>query len=106
MEFFRRRAEEKLNEAVANGEFDNLPNQGQMIDYQSYLDVPVAVRMMFKLLKDAKLVPAEVEIMNELAALSEKLKSKALTREQRERIERAFHLKRIEREMRKANREE
>ena len=49
---------EQLNEAAANGAFDNLPGQGQPMRLNEHPNEPSAMRMANKLLKDNDLTPA------------------------------------------------
>lgn len=100
MEFFRRIAEQQIEEAAQNGEFDDLPNAGQKIDYQEYMNVPSSVRLLYKLLKDGNCLPAEVELMNEIAALKGELNNQSLSKEQREKLRKILNYRMIERELR------
>jgi len=70
---FRRVAETRINEAMAQGEFDNLPGAGQPLDLESYFSTPEDVRMAFSILKNAQCVPPEVELLQEVATLKEEL---------------------------------
>lgn len=99
MDFFRRRAEEKLQEAASRGEFDHLPNAGQRIEYQEYLTVPLAFRLLFKILKNARIVPPEVERMNEIAALRSQLRRTDISEDKRMKLEKVLELRLIERDL-------
>lgn len=65
--------EEKIKEAMARGEFDDLPGAGKPLDLDSYFNTPEDLRLAFSLLKSNEFVPAEVEIFKEIANLSEEL---------------------------------
>lgn len=82
---FEKLVEQKIQEAMARGDFDNLPGRGQPIDLTAYFDTPEDVRAAYALLKNARLVPREVEILQEIAALKEQL-STASTAEQKRKI--------------------
>lgn len=67
--------EEKIKEAMARGEFDNLPGTGKPLDLDAYFSTPEDLRLAYSMLKSNEFVPAEVEIFNEIAQLTEKLSS-------------------------------
>jgi len=62
-------AENRIAEAIERGEFENLPGKGKALDLTAYFDTPVEDRMAFSILKNAGVVPAEVELMNEVERL-------------------------------------
>ena len=66
---FSRAAEERIREALAQGEFDNLPNAGQPLDLDEYFSAPADLRMAYSLLKNANCTPLEVELLNEISRL-------------------------------------
>jgi hypothetical protein len=66
-------AEQKIRDAIARGEFDNLPGAGQPIDLEEYFRTPEELRMAYSILKSACCLPEEVELMNEIAALDREL---------------------------------
>ena len=70
---FEKLAEEKIKEAIDNGEFDNLPGKGKPLDLESYFATPADVRLGYSVLKSAGCVPEEVALMKEIESLKEKL---------------------------------
>jgi Domain of unknown function (DUF1992) len=62
-------AERRIAEAVAGGEFDDLPGAGQPLDLTDDALVPEELRVAYRILKNAGFVPPEVEALNEIAAL-------------------------------------
>jgi hypothetical protein len=70
---FERVAENKIREAMERGEFDNLPGAGKPLDLDEYFRLPEHLRMVFSILKSARCVPAEVELLNEIAVLERQL---------------------------------
>jgi hypothetical protein len=62
-------AERKIQEAMARGEFDNLPGKGKPLVEEDLSGVPEELRMVYKILKNAGVVPLEVELSNEVASL-------------------------------------
>jgi hypothetical protein len=67
--------EQKIKEAMARGEFDNLPGAGKPIDLEAYFNTPEDMRMAFAMLKSNEFVPEEVEIFKEISELDEKIKT-------------------------------
>ena len=68
---FERIAEQKIREAMARGEFADLPGAGQPIDLEEYFRTPEPIRMAYSILKSARCVPEEIELMKEVRALEE-----------------------------------
>lgn len=63
-----------LAKAAAAGELEKAPGYGQpQRDAEGWDDTPPALRMPFKIMKDAGIVPREVEMMRERAILREAL---------------------------------
>jgi hypothetical protein len=65
--------EQRIKEAMARGEFDNLPGKGKPIDLEAYFNTPEDLRMAFSILKSNEFVPEEVEMFKEIADLKERL---------------------------------
>jgi len=65
--------EQKIKEAMARGEFDNLSGAGKPLDLEAYFSTPEDLRMAFAMLKSNEFVPEEVEIFKEIAELDEKI---------------------------------
>ena len=62
-----------IKEAQARGEFDNLPGKGKPLDLTEYFNTPEDVRVAQAMLKNAGMVPVEIELLQEIAALKELL---------------------------------
>jgi hypothetical protein len=61
---------EHLRESEASGELRNAPSYGKPLQLNDgYDDTPAELRLPMKILHDAGLVPPEVELMHQLAAL-------------------------------------
>jgi hypothetical protein len=67
--------ERLIQEAMARGEFDNLPGVGKPVDLSAYFDTPEELRLAYSVLKSADILPQEAELLKEISALSEKLQS-------------------------------
>lgn len=70
---FSRLAENRIRQAIAEGEFDNLPMAGQPLDLDEYFRTPADLRMAYSILKNAHCAPAEVELLKEIARLKQAL---------------------------------
>ncbi len=66
---FQRIAERRIQDAMERGEFDNLPGVGKPLDLGTNPFVPTELRMAYKVLKNAGVVPQEVETHNEIRSL-------------------------------------
>jgi hypothetical protein len=67
--------EELIREAMRKGEFDDLPGKGKPLDLDAYFRSPEGLRVGHSILKNAGFVPEEVQLLKEMAALREELKS-------------------------------
>ena len=72
---FDKSVEAIIREAMARGEFANLPGQGKPLDLTEYFNTPEDVRVAQSVLKNAGMVPVEIELLQEIAAVKELLDS-------------------------------
>jgi len=70
---FEKLIEEKIGEAIANGEFDNLAGMGRPVNLEAYFATPEHVRIGYSILKSAGFVPEEVELLKEIQRLKAEL---------------------------------
>jgi hypothetical protein len=70
-----RNADEKIKEAIARGEFDNLPGKGKPLDLDAYFATPEHLRMGYSILKSAGVVPEEMELLKQIEDLKKSLDS-------------------------------
>jgi hypothetical protein len=61
--------EARIAEAMANGEFDNLPGAGHPLDLDDDAAVAPELRVAHRILKNAGFVPAEVQARREISEL-------------------------------------
>ena len=73
-------AESRIADAIANGEFRDLPGQGQQLDLTEYFAQPAAERAGTTLLKNANVIPPEVQLLKEIAELEKALSTAELPR--------------------------
>jgi hypothetical protein len=81
--------EKKIREAMENGEFDNLPGSGQPIDLSDYFATPEDFRLGHKLLRDANIIPEELELLREAEALKAEL-ARCSTEDEKRKIRKAI----------------
>lgn len=76
-------AEQKIAQAQARGEFDNLPGSGAPLDLQDDPLVPDHLRVAYRILKNAGYVPPELELHSEIRCVETLLQRAALDEPQR-----------------------
>ncbi|MDR3270195.1 MAG: DUF1992 domain-containing protein [Peptococcaceae bacterium] len=72
MDIFRQIAEDRIKEAMRNGEFDNLP-YGKPLDLDAWASLPPETRAGYMLLKSTGFIPEEVQMLKEIGELKEQL---------------------------------
>ena len=68
-------AERRIAEAVARGDFDNLPGAGKPLDLDGEPLLPEDLRLAYRILKNAGFVPPELETQREIRALEDLIDS-------------------------------
>jgi hypothetical protein len=58
-----------IKDAIARGDFDNLPNKGKPLDLSEWEKTPRHLRMSYTILKNAGITPAEIHTKKELTSL-------------------------------------
>lgn len=69
MHIFEKLAEEKIIAAMQRGEFRDLPGAGKPLPADDQSNVPEELRMAYKILKNACIVPPELEMRREISNL-------------------------------------
>jgi hypothetical protein len=92
---FDKTVEAILKEAIERGEFDDLPGKGRPIDLTAYFETPEEVRAAYSILKNAGMVPREVELLREIAELRQ-VESALVEEGKRLEIHRQIEKKQIE----------
>ena len=72
---FQKNVDEKIKEAIARGEFDNLPGKGKPLDLDAYFGTPEDLRMGYSILKNADIIPEEMELLRQIEGLKKSLDS-------------------------------
>ena len=66
MDFLRKLAEDRIEEAQREGLFDNLPGKGKPLNLDDDSGVPEDLRLTFKILKNSNCLPVEMELRKEI----------------------------------------
>lgn len=64
-------AEQKIEEAMRQGEFDHLPGEGKPLKIEDLSGVPEELRMAYKVMKNAGYVPEEIQLSQDLVRLDD-----------------------------------
>jgi hypothetical protein len=71
---FQRIAEQRILEAQRKGEFDDLPGKGKPLELEDLSWVPDDLRIGYKVLKNARVLPPEAELLKDIHTLEDLLK--------------------------------
>ncbi|MEW6675379.1 MAG: DnaJ family domain-containing protein [Nitrospirota bacterium] len=66
MDIFAKIAEQRIREAIDNGEFENLEGEGRPINFDDETWIPEDLRIAYRILKNAGCTPPELELRNEI----------------------------------------
>ncbi len=69
----RKVVEEKIREAMDEGQFDNLSGKGKPLNLDDDCGVPEELRLAFKILKNAGCLPIEMELRKEIYSVRQML---------------------------------
>ena len=61
-------AEQRIAEAIANGDLDDLPGAGKPLELDDDSHVPEELRVAYRILKNAGFVPPEIESLRDAKA--------------------------------------
>jgi hypothetical protein len=73
MDILTKIAEQRIREAMDRGEFDHLPLQGQPVPLEELSGVPEALRMGYKILLNAGVLPEEIQVRKDVVSLQQLL---------------------------------
>lgn len=62
-------AEQRIQEAMRNGEFEDLPGHGKPLELEDLSGVPEDLRISFKIMKNAGILPEEIILRGECVTL-------------------------------------
>jgi Domain of unknown function (DUF1992) len=75
MDIFAWIASEKIEEAIHEGKFDNLPGQGKPLDLNDDDHIAPEMRLAFRVMKNAGVTPIEISLRKEIDNLCRELKN-------------------------------
>jgi hypothetical protein len=87
-------AEERIREAIERGEFDRLPGFGKPLPPDDAAGVPEELRLSFKLLRNAGMLPEEMQLRKEMVTLEDLLRC-ARDEAERKRLNTELTVKRL-----------
>lgn len=64
-------AEQRIEEAIKNGELDNLPGQGKPLKMNDLSHIPQELRSTYSILKNSGFVPEEVDLLKDIGILQQ-----------------------------------
>lgn len=76
-------AERKIQEAIENGELDHLPGRGKPLKLDADEHVPEEMRAVYKIMKNAGVLPEEIDLQKTITMLQEQLAKAASVEEKR-----------------------
>ncbi|WP_240371934.1 DnaJ family domain-containing protein [Anoxybacteroides rupiense] len=74
MDIISKIAEERIREALKNGEFDHLPGLGKPLELEDLSHIPEDLRIGYLLLKNAGYVSEEVELKKDVMTIEDLLR--------------------------------
>ena len=69
MDIFSKIAEQRIREAIENGEFEDLENAGRPIAFEDETWIPEDLRAAYRVLKNAGCIPHELQLRKEVLSL-------------------------------------
>ncbi|MFC4401531.1 DnaJ family domain-containing protein [Gracilibacillus xinjiangensis] len=75
MDIFTQLAEEKIKQAIKNGEFDQLQGKGKPLKCEDLSHLPEDLRMSYRMMKNSGYLPEEVILQKELVSLRDMIKA-------------------------------
>ncbi len=73
MNAFEQIAEQRIIKSIARGELSGLPGEGEPLRLDDDTVVPESLRMAFRIMKNAGLLPPQVTLMNAITALESEI---------------------------------
>ena len=75
MSVLKRLAESRIVEAIERGEFDDLPGKGRPLELEDLSHIPPHLRAGYKVLRNANVLPPELELRRENYSLDRLIES-------------------------------
>jgi hypothetical protein len=67
--------EAQIKRAMAEGQFDDLQGKGEPVDLKGYFETPEHLRICYSILKNADIIPEEMQLLKEIEALRAQVES-------------------------------
>ncbi|MEK7018365.1 MULTISPECIES: DnaJ family domain-containing protein [Bacillus] len=71
MDVFLSIAEEKIRQAIRNGDLDHIPGKGKPLQLEDLSMVTPELRMSYKILKNAGMIPPEMELQKDILKIED-----------------------------------
>ncbi|PEA54851.1 DUF1992 domain-containing protein [Bacillus pseudomycoides] len=71
MDIFSILAEERIRQAMKDGEFEDLPGKGKPLELEDLSMIPEELRMSYKILKNAGMIPEEMQLKKEMLKIED-----------------------------------
>jgi hypothetical protein len=72
---FDKLVEQKIREAMREGEFENLEGAGRPVNLDAYFSAPEELRASYAVLKNAGVMPEEAHLLRDINELKQKLEA-------------------------------
>jgi Domain of unknown function (DUF1992) len=72
---FDKLVEQKIREAMREGEFDNLEGKGRPVNLDAYFSTPEELRAGYTVLKNAGILPEEAHLLRDINDLKRKIEA-------------------------------
>ncbi|TCM98806.1 uncharacterized protein DUF1992 [Paenibacillus sp. BK033] len=74
MDFMSSLVEQRIKESMEKGEFDNLSGKGKPLELEDNSHVPEELRVAYKLLSNAGMIPEEMVVRKEIVSLRDMIR--------------------------------
>jgi hypothetical protein len=91
VEYLHKIVEDRIQKAQEEGAFDNLPGKGKPLELDDDSFVPAELRLTYKILKNSRCLPIEMEMRKEIFSLRQLLDA-AIDPETRRELRRELNL--------------
>ncbi|MEI7024374.1 DnaJ family domain-containing protein [Paenibacillus sp. y28] len=98
MDWIQQLAEDKIKEAMKNGDFDQFPGKGKRLQLEDWSMIPEELRVGFKLLKNAGVLPEEMQLSKEMLTLQDLIRA-CQSAEEQDRLKRKLTEKQLRLQM-------
>ncbi|MFS0836787.1 DnaJ family domain-containing protein [Paenibacillus sp. 1P03SA] len=94
MSFLDSLVEQRIQEAIRNGDFDNLPGKGKPLVLEDWSAVPEDLRLSYKILKNSGFLPEEMQLRKDMLTL-EDLLACCHDEEERRKLKKTLNVKKL-----------